>query len=162
MAKTLTRIAAVSSGLLIAAGAALATAPSASALTSGALHNSASGLCLGIYGNIDTNGQDAIQWGCNGNADQNWDFTGVGGGYYQLQNGNGKCLGVYARTSVAIQWDCNGNPDQKWSIDSSDGYSARLKNGYGQCLDITSPGSGNGAIAYALACDNSSEQRWHS
>jgi hypothetical protein len=162
MTRVLTRFAAVSAGLLLAGGTALAAAPSASALTSGPLHNSASGLCLGIYGNVDTNGEDAIQWGCNGNADQNWSFSSASGGGYSLTNGNGKCLGVYASSSVAIQWDCNGRPDQTWFIDNSDGYSARLKNGYGQCLDITSPGSGNGAIAYALACDTSSEQRWYS
>ncbi|MCC0100652.1 RICIN domain-containing protein [Streptomyces flavotricini] len=160
MTRTLSRIAAVSAGLLLAAGTVLITAPSASAITSGQQHNVASGKCLGIYGNVSDNGQDAIQWDCNGNADQNWDYTGVGSGYYQLKNGNGKCLGIWASTGVAIQWGCNGNADQKWYIDSSGG-SAQLRNGadWNKCLTIS--GGGNGALAVLASCNHQSNQLWY-
>lgn len=160
MTRTLTRIATTSVGLLLAAGTTLITAPSASALTSGQQHNVASNKCLGIYGNVSDNGQDAIQWDCNGNGDQNWDFSGVGGGYYRLKNGNDKCLGVYAPTGAAIQWDCNGNPDQKWYIDSTGG-SAQLRNGnnWSKCLTIS--GSGNGARAVMANCNYQTNQLWY-
>ena len=67
------RIAALSAGLAMAGSAALIGAPAASA-AGNQIHNWNSGQCLGIYGASTSWGAQAIQWGCNGKADQSWYF----------------------------------------------------------------------------------------
>lgn len=77
----------------------------------------ASDKCLGIYGNVSDNAQQAIQWDCNGNADQMWYIDSTGGSA-QLRNGSdwNKCLtisggGNGARTVLA---SCNHQTTQLW------------------------------------------------
>lgn len=94
MPKILRRITTVSAGLAVAAGVALAAAPSAAASGWG-IRNNNDGLCLGIDQNSTAWGTRAVQWECNGNADQQWTFHSVdGGSSYTLTNDHGLCLGV--------------------------------------------------------------------
>jgi Ricin-type beta-trefoil lectin domain-like len=81
------------------------------------------GLCLGISGGADD--APAVQWYClNGHPDQQWS-TGAGnsGGFYQLINNDGQCLGVAggstAQGAQVVGWKCLGtsHPDQYWFID---------------------------------------------
>ncbi|MFD7862814.1 RICIN domain-containing protein [Streptomyces sp. NPDC057682] len=160
MTRSLTRIAATSAGLLLAAVSSFLTAPPAAALVSGAQHSVATGKCLGIYGNVVADGQQAIIWDCNGNNDQRWEFTGEGNGFYQLKNANGKCLAVWAQDNSVIQWNCNHHADQQWYIDSSAG-TAQLRNGaaYDKCVTIS--GTGNASRAYLATCNMQTNQRWY-
>ncbi|GAA2245040.1 MULTISPECIES: RICIN domain-containing protein [Kitasatospora] len=160
MTKALTRIAATAAGLMLAAGAALVNAPSASALVSGSQHSVATGKCLGVYGNVPFDGTAAVIWGCNGNADQNWELTGTGGGYYQLQNGNSECLGIYS--GDATQWNCNGHDDQQWYIDRPAGYSsAMLRSKTNWTLCLTVPGNVDGSRVTLATCAGQDNQLWY-
>jgi hypothetical protein len=100
-----------------------------------------SGLCLGISG--DKNDSNAVQWGCNGHADQTWHWGSQNPsypGWYQLINANGSCLGVLSgSTSQGAQivgWSClgSGHLDQYWTpVNAScSGYVplANLHSGY--------------------------------
>ncbi|MCU7823619.1 RICIN domain-containing protein [Kitasatospora sp. DSM 101779] len=168
MTNWMRRTATLSAGLVLAGGAALATAPTASALVSGPLHPASSGKCLGVYGMSTDNGTDAVQWDCNGNADQRWSYSGVGGGYYTITNANsGKCLGVYGMDrkngAVAVQWDCNGNADQQWYIDSVGNGAAHLINrNSGKCLGVYGGNTANGTLAVQWDCNGNSDQVWYS
>jgi hypothetical protein len=82
-----------------------------------------SNLCLGILGN--TNNQPAVQWNCNGHADQQWHWGAVNPedpDYYQLINDNNSCLGVAGGSpnqgAQAVGWTCLGSKhyDQYWAV----------------------------------------------
>jgi Ricin-type beta-trefoil lectin domain-like len=81
-----------------------------------------SGLCLGISG--DKNDQPAVQFTCNGNADQQWHWGSQNAsysGWYQLVNGNGSCLGVsggsLSEGASVVGFSCLGSThyDQYWT-----------------------------------------------
>ena len=80
-------------------------------------------LCLGISGG--NRNASAVQWGCNGNPDQQWHFGAENSqfpGWYQLVNGTGagQCLGVgggsLSQGAQVVGWDCYGSShlDQYW------------------------------------------------
>jgi hypothetical protein len=82
-----------------------------------------SNLCLGILGNM--NYQPAVQWTCNGNADQQWHWGATNpedSDYRQLINDNGSCLGVIGGSpnegAQVVGWKCLGpsHYDQYWAI----------------------------------------------
>ncbi|KOU77760.1 hypothetical protein ADK94_35555 [Streptomyces sp. XY593] len=133
-------------GLALLTGVALAGAPAAGAAAAGAaasnqILNWNSDLCLGINGGGGEWGRTAIQWDCNGNPDQKWNFWASSGSYSTVKNENGLCLGIRnASTDLgaeALQWQCNGNDDQKWSITPAPGGGYRFVNKHsGFCLGI--------------------------
>ncbi|MFB7811655.1 RICIN domain-containing protein [Streptomyces virginiae] len=123
MTRLLGKAAAVAGGLALLTGVALAGAPAAGAAAAGAaasnqILNWNSDLCLGINGGGGEWGRTAIQWDCNGNPDQKWNFWASSGSYSTVKNENGLCLGIRnASTGLgaeALQWQCNGNADQTW------------------------------------------------
>jgi hypothetical protein len=107
----------------LAHGSPARTAHSRAGIVSGSMiFNYHSGLCLGISG--DKNDQPAVQWNCNGHADQEWHigaFYPDGSGFFQLVNGNNSCLGVAGGSTNegarVVGWSCYGptHPDQYWS-----------------------------------------------
>ncbi len=84
------------------------------------LVNYNSGDCLGILGGADD--APAVQWPCDGSANQTWTFGREYGNslYFQLVNGDGQCLGVLggstAEGASVYGWSCLGpdHPDQYW------------------------------------------------
>lgn len=116
------------SALIVTAGtlATLATAAApASAVPGVYVVNYNSGLCLGIAG--DKNDADAVQWDCNGHADQIWHWGSQNSsypGWYQLVNENGSCLGVAGGSltegAQVVGWTCLGSShlDQYWFVES--------------------------------------------
>ncbi|MFB7153867.1 RICIN domain-containing protein [Streptomyces virginiae] len=99
MTRLLGKAAAVAGGLALLTGVALAGAPAAGAAAAGAaasnqILNWNSDLCLGINGGGGEWGRTAIQWDCNGNPDQKWNFWASSGSYSTVKNENGLCLGI--------------------------------------------------------------------
>ena len=87
----------------------------------GSIVNYNSGDCLGILGGADD--APAVQWPCDGSANQNWNFGseyGDDSSYFQLINGDGQCLGVLGGSTSegasVYGWTCLGptHPDQYW------------------------------------------------
>ena len=93
----------------------------------GQIQNLYSNLCLGI---LPSSGQfgnqgDAVQWSCNGNSDQQWNFGDLNSaGYRQVINDAGQCLSVRGASKAALArvavGSCTGAADQYWKyyIDS--------------------------------------------
>jgi len=113
-------IAAAALGVAAATMLGLAAATPADAATGFPLPNYNSGDCLGILGGADD--APAVQWPCDGSANQTWSYGSQDGdtGYYQLVNGDGQCLGVLggstAEGAAVYGWTCLGptHPDQYW------------------------------------------------
>lgn len=112
------------------------------------------------------NGAAVIQWGCNGQGEQSWNFVaGSASDQYTLHNSNsGKCLAIGASSTVAgaeaIQWTCDGNSDQVWTYDSLN----RLKNlNSGLCLAIGGSSTTAGVQAIQWSCSTTNaDQQWSS
>ncbi|MFC7895944.1 RICIN domain-containing protein [Streptomyces sp. NPDC057381] len=151
-----------------AASAALMTvvglAPTASAAGGHALKNGY-GYCLGSLNGA--NRTVGYMWSCNGNRDQIWSFNPVGedvrGGFYQVINGNGQCLGVSgastARGKNISVWDCNGNPDQKWYWKSGSSGATIINRNSNLCL-AGSGSFGKGTNAIQWGCNGNKDQKW--
>jgi hypothetical protein len=126
-----------------------------------------SGLCLGISGG--RNDAPAVQWGCNGHADQSWHWGSQNSsfpGWFQLVNGNGSCLGISGGSlnqgAQAVGWSClgSGHFDQYWApVNAScSGYVplANLNSGYvlGVAGNSLSQGANVVQWGYQGVCNN--------
>ena len=82
-----------------------------------------SSLVMDIYGGGTAQGVNIIQWPqkATGNANQQWIFTDLGNGYYQVTSVlSGMSLDVYGGSTDAganiIQWPYHGGTNQQWKV----------------------------------------------
>ncbi len=112
--------------------------------------------CLDDPNSSTTNGVQMAIWDCNGQANQQWTYTG--GKQLQVL---GKCLDAYnnqtsAGTKVEI-WDCNGQANQQWNV-NADGTITGVQSGL--CLDVSGASTANNALVQLWTCNGGSNQRW--
>jgi hypothetical protein len=124
---------------------------------SGRLVGVASGRCLDVPGQVETNGTRVEIWDCNGGANQQWTQPSNGA----LQVYGTKCLDVLnqattAGSPVAI-WDCNGGANQRWTF-NADGTIVGAQSGL--CLDVTGQATGNGTLIEIWTCNGGGNQTW--
>lgn len=163
MSRVLGKAGAAAAGFALLAGAVIAGASPAAAADN-TIKNWNSDLCLGINGGGSGNGLQAIQWGCNGNPDQQWSFYSTGGAYYEFRNANNKCLGTrdIGMGADAIQWDCNKRSDQQWSITSLGNGGWKIMNKQsGYCLGIEYGSTEWGKRAVQWSCNGNDDQVWY-
>jgi hypothetical protein len=125
----------------------------------GAFHNAGSGLCMSSLG-TKTNGDGAVQWGCNGSSNQFWVARGgLLEGYALWNSGDGKCLADHSGGAYdgnwEVMWSCssdNGTPDwtQQFEI-ITDRY-------HQQYWQIETLNSGFGPTSYCLTSNGSNTQ----
>jgi chitinase len=104
-----------------------------------------SGLCVDVYGNSTSNDAVIDQWACksSGQANQEFQFIPVSGGYGELQNENsGKDIVVQSASTAKgadiIQYTQNGTSNGLWlPTQQSDGTWQFLNENSGLCLDQT-------------------------
>ncbi|SEO76962.1 arabinofuranosidase catalytic domain-containing protein [Actinacidiphila rubida] len=125
--------------------------------TGGALRGTASGRCLDVPNQTQTNGTQTELWDCNGGTNQQWTVTGA----KELRVYGSKCLddeaGGTANGTRAIIWDCNGRNNQKWNV-NSDGSITNVQTGL--CLDASAYGTANGTLVQLWACTGAGNQKW--
>ncbi|MBP2706675.1 RICIN domain-containing protein [Microbispora sp. RL4-1S] len=153
----------VAAYLVAALATVLATALTWAAPASAAaspLKSAASGRCLDVKGNVDTQGTALQIWDCTGQANQAFEFTSAG----ELRTFNGtRCVDAYgAGTSpgtTVIIWGCNGQNNQKWQ-QNSDGSIRGVQSGL--CLDVNGAGTANGTAVILWTCNGQNNQKWSS
>lgn len=140
--------------VLLAIGVVVAGDASAA---SGQLANG-SGLCATPYGGGTANGTLVTQWSCNGDAAQNWYWSGS----EIVNDQSGRCLTPYGGSlgngTYLTLWDCNGSPSQQWhrSVTTADlAVSAGGSTAY-----ITSYGGSRSNGAYLTLWSASGGQTW--
>ena len=102
-----------------------------------------SGLCVNVSGNSTSNSAVIDQWACKGSgqANQEFQFNPVSGGYGELQNENsGKDIVVQSASTATgadiIQYTQNGTTNGLWlPIQESDGTWQFRNENSGLCLD---------------------------
>ena len=161
--KSRTSIAAVVTGLLVAAFAVATVQPAQAAVGYFRLVNFGSGKCAepNRFGVPRGNGEPIQQWTCDGSDRQAWHPTKheIGTSNYLFINRNSsKCLDVRDgrnRDGTPVQqWDCRGGSSMIWTLnpDSFTGVH-QLKSHIGdRCLDVAAGSLEDGAQIQIVHC----------
>jgi Ricin-type beta-trefoil lectin domain-like len=119
------------------------------------------GLCLDVLGNSTATGAAIDQWTCNGQANQQFQFVPVSGGYGELQAQNsGDDVAVAGGSTTAgaadiIQQVPNGTPASLWLPEQQSDGSFQFQNrNSGLCLDVLGAGSNRGQQLDQWPCKN--------
>jgi hypothetical protein len=125
--------------------------------TSGPITGVASGRCVDVPNQSQTNGTQVELWDCNGGSNQQWTRTAAG----ELRVYGGDCLdaagqGTSPGTKVDI-YACNGGSNQQWTANADGTITG---NQSGLCLDATGNGTANGTLLELWTCNGGSNQQW--
>jgi hypothetical protein len=119
------------------------------------------GLCLDVFGNTTASGAAIDQWTCNGQANQQFQFVPVSGGYGELQAQNSGDDVTVAGNSTAqgtpdiVQQPVSGASGSMWKPEQQSDGSWQFQNqNSGLCLDIYGAGSGTGQQLDQWPCKN--------
>jgi hypothetical protein len=119
------------------------------------------GLCLDVYGNTTAAGAAIDQWTCNGQANQQFQFVPVSGGYGELQAQNSGDDVAVANNSTAqgtpdiVQQAVTGAAGSLWQpLQQSDGSWEFRNQNSGLCLDVYGAGSNLGQQLDQWPCKN--------
>jgi hypothetical protein len=119
------------------------------------------GLCLDVYGDTTAAGAAIDQWTCNGQANQQFQFVPVSGGYGQLQAQNSGDDVTVSGNSTAqgtpdiVQQPPSGASGSLWKpVPQSDGSYEFQNSGSGLCLDIYGAGGNLGQQLDQWPCKN--------
>jgi glucose/arabinose dehydrogenase len=150
-------LAAVALVALISLALAVVRTP-AEAATGSPVVGVASGRCLDVVAQSQTDGARVNIYDCNGNANQGWTFTAAGELRVYDQP---KCLDVAAHATtapaVAQIWTCNGGSNQQWRL-NSDGSIAGVESGL--CLDVDGAATANSTVVGLWTCNGGDNQKW--
>jgi hypothetical protein len=144
------------------------------------MSNLNAGKCLGVLAANMTNGTSAVQWACDGTANQKWAISTPNGFpannfVTQLRNSQNpnKCLGVLASATGdganLVIWDCNGSLDQFWDFQQviAPGgnfpfgcYTIANANAFPRVLGILAGSTSDGAQAVIWDNLNHGDQTW--
>jgi len=118
-------------------------------------------LCLDVFGNTTASGAAIDQWTCNGQANQQFQFVPVSGGYGELQAQNSGDDVAVAGNSTAqgtpdiVQEPVTGASGSLWKpAQQSDGSWQFQNSNSGLCLDIYGAGSNTGQQLDQWPCKN--------
>ncbi|MET8144269.1 ricin-type beta-trefoil lectin domain protein [Sphaerisporangium sp. NPDC005288] len=133
----------------------LSITPGSGGTPTNVLRSMASGRCLDVPGQTQTNGTQVAIWDCNGQANQQWIATSG----KQLQVYGTKCLdaqGTNAGARVVIN-GCSGGTNQQWNL-NADGTVTSVQSNL--CLDVTGEATANGTLVEVWSCTGGANQRW--
>lgn len=120
--------------------------------TGNVLRGQASGRCVDVPNQSQTNGTQVALWDCNGGANQQWSTTNAG----ELRVYGTKCLNADGQGRAVIG-DCTGGAGQRWTL-NDDGSITSAQSG--QCLDANGAGTANGTLVILWTCNGGSHQKW--
>ena len=125
--------------------------------TTAPIVGAASGRCVDVPNQSQTQGTQVELWDCNGGTNQQWTATSAG----ELRVYGSDCLdasgqGTTAGTKVDI-WPCSGASNQKWTVNASGTITGAQS---GLCLDATGAGTANGTLIELWTCNGGSNQQW--
>jgi hypothetical protein len=118
-------------------------------------------LCADVFGNTTAAGAAIDQWTCNGQANQQFRFVPVSGGYGELQAQNSGDDVTVSGNSTAqgtpdiVQQPVSGASGSMWKpVQQSDGSWQFQNQNSGLCLDVFGAGSNTGQQLDQWPCKN--------
>ena len=130
--------------------------------------NKLSGKSLDVYGASSANDTRVVQWTNTNNANQQWKFTAISGGYFKIGSRNSdKFLACHSTGNGATvyQYDYYAGGYKDWKVEcASGGYVKIIHRASGKVLDVSGFSTADGAKVQIWDCANngngSDNQLW--
>jgi sugar lactone lactonase YvrE len=129
-----------------------------------------SGQCLDVRGGTTATEDGALieQWGCTGQANQDWTLVPYGSSYALRATSSGKCIepvgGNTANETRIQQSTCNGSPNQLWNVrpKPTGGRYEIVHTVAGRCLDVIGgpAATQEGVLTELWDCTGQANQSW--
>ncbi len=126
-----------------------------------------SGRCLDVPNSSTADSVQLQQWGCNGTATQQYDFTYVGNSLYEIMNANsGKCVdlrsGGTGNGTAIQQYSCNQGVNQRFYAKGMGDGSFQF-NPYAttRVFDVYNASTADGSKIQIWDNANSANQKWN-
>ena len=125
--------------------------------------------CVDVTGVSQEAGADIIQWSCNGQANQLFNFTHLGSGIYEVRAVHSNLCMSVADDSAAdgadvVQLTCTGAAGQRWLVRPVSGqsgvYELLAQTGSSRCLDVFGQGTPEGTDVIQWVCNGGGNQRF--
>lgn len=125
--------------------------------------------CADVNGRSTASGADIIQWTCNGQTNQQFRFTHMGSGIYEVRPVHSNlCMAVVGNSSAngadVVQLTCNGQSGQRWLARAVSGQSGVFEllaqTGSERCLHVSGASTAAGADIVQSACNGGAHQRF--
>jgi hypothetical protein len=113
----------------------------------------------------DTDRSSVVQWGNNGNLNQQWHFQDAGDGYFRIvSRDNGKCLDVASGSTAdgtrVLLYTCGTGDNQEFQWQSTGSYFRLVARHSGKCLDVTDASTADSAVIQQWSCHSGTNQQW--
>ncbi|MCA0351447.1 MAG: RICIN domain-containing protein [Chloroflexi bacterium] len=130
------------------------------------IRNNGTGKCMNVYGGSQNNGADIIQWPCNNDANEQFDFVYDGGthnGYdtFQIKTYSGqigKCLDIYNDSDAVgariVQWGCHSGNNQRWIFKYKGSSYSIVSVKSNLCLQPSQGSSADAIRILQVSCNN--------
>ncbi len=120
--------------------------------------NKVSGKSLDVYGASNCNDTRVVQWTGHTGANQQWQFTNLGTGYFKIGSRNSnKVLACHqtASGSTVYQYDYYAGGYKDWKIECvAGGYFKITHRASGKVLDVENSSTADGAKVQIWGCGN--------
>jgi glucose/arabinose dehydrogenase len=125
--------------------------------------------CADVSGRSTSSGADIIQWTCNGQTNQQFRFTHLGSGIYEVRPVHSNlCMGVVSNSASngadVVQLTCNSGSGQRWLVRPVSGqsgvYELLAQTGTERCLHVSGGSTSAGADIVQSACNGGANQRF--
>jgi len=125
--------------------------------------------CVDVTGVSQESGADIIQWTCNGQANQLFNFTHLGSGIYEIRAVHSNlCMSVAGNSTAdgadVVQLTCTATTGQRWLVRAVSGqsgvYELLAQTGSSRCLDVSGVGVPEGTDVIQWACNGGANQRF--
>jgi hypothetical protein len=125
--------------------------------------------CVDVTGVSQESGADIIQWTCNGQENQLFNFTHLGSGIYEVRAVHSNlCMSVAGDSASdgadVVQLTCTGGAGQRWLVRPVSGqsgvYELLAQTGSSRCLDVFGQGTPEGTDVIQWVCNGGGNQRF--
>ncbi|WP_158849616.1 non-reducing end alpha-L-arabinofuranosidase family hydrolase [Saccharothrix deserti] len=153
-------------GLVVALGAAPASAATVDTTAWYVLVNRNSGKALDVYNLATNDGARITQWARNDGNQQQWQFVDSGGGYYRVKSRlSGKVLDVSnfstADGAAIVQWADGNGTNQQFRLADSDGGHVRLINrNSNKAVEVQGASTADGGNVVQYSDWGGANQQW--
>ena len=129
------------------------------------LVNRNSGKALDVYNLATNDGARITQWSRNDGAQQQWQFTSSGDGFYEVRSRlSGKNLDVSGKSTAdggaIVQWTDNNGANQQWRATITNGYATLIARNSGKALEVQGASTADGANVVQYSSWNGANQQW--
>jgi glucose/arabinose dehydrogenase len=125
--------------------------------------------CAHVSGRSTASGADVIQRTCNGDTNQQFRFTHLGSGIYEVRPVHSNlCVGVQGNSASSgadvVQLTCNSSSGQRWLVRPVSGQSGVFEllaqTGTERCLHVSRASTSSGADIVQSTCNGGANQRF--